>query len=173
MRALASSDSRATRAMRVASIASCARRRPSAAADRSAATRSDSIANVVDLDVELRERLGDAVARRGRVLERVAQRRGGIDRGKHFAARRLDVGLEPFDFAVRRFVRVRLGGECLSARSRSNAASAAALRRAASSGRAGSRRASSVSSSAATTVFPRVEASESARGRTRSAAAGG
>ena len=43
IRALASSDSRAAWAMRVASMASCVRRSRSAAASRSAATRSDPI----------------------------------------------------------------------------------------------------------------------------------
>ena len=37
-----------------------------------------------------------------RVLQRVAQRGGGVDRREHLAARRLDVRLEPFDFALRR-----------------------------------------------------------------------
>ena len=45
------------------------------------------------------------------VLHRVAQRGRGVDRREHFAARRLDVRLEPFDVAldvgVRGFLAVR------------------------------------------------------------------
>ena len=108
MRALASSDSRAARAMRVASIASCARRRPSTAAARSAARALGLDPDVARLDVELRQRLADAVARGRRVLERVAQRGRGVERREHLAARRFDVGFEPFDLAVRRLVGVRL-----------------------------------------------------------------
>ncbi|HEY4958520.1 MAG TPA: hypothetical protein VII31_11960, partial [Caldimonas sp.] len=66
-------------------------------------------AHVVHLDVQLRQRLADAVARRGGVLHGMTQRRRRIDRGKDLAARGLDVGLEPFDLAVGRLVRIRLG----------------------------------------------------------------
>ena len=90
--------------MRVASTASCARRRPSLAAvalDRDA-IRLDP--HVGGLDVELRERRGHAIARGGRVLERVTQRGRGVDRGEHLAARRFDVAFEALDLAVRDLV---------------------------------------------------------------------
>ena len=45
------------------------------------------------------------------MLERVTQRRRGVDGREHLAPRRLDVGLEPFDLAVRRIVRLRAGRE--------------------------------------------------------------
>src|SRR6476646_2613333 len=57
--------------------------------------------HVVDVDVELRERLADPFARDAGMLERVPQRRSRIQRRKHLATRRLDIGLESFDLAVR------------------------------------------------------------------------
>ena len=66
---------------------------------------------VVRFDVELRQRLAYTVPCGGRVLERVAQRRCGVDRREHLAPRRFDVGFEPFDLAVRRIVRLRAGRE--------------------------------------------------------------
>src|SRR5439155_6945424 len=67
--------------------------------------------DVVQLDVELRERLASAIARGGSVLERVAQRGRRIHDREDFAARGCDVGLEPLDLAVRRVVRLGLEGE--------------------------------------------------------------
>ncbi len=60
--------------------------------------------------VVLRPRAGsDRSATRSRaaaaLLDRVAQRRRGVHRGEHLAARRLDVRLEPFDLRVRGVVR--------------------------------------------------------------------
>jgi len=103
MRALASSDSRADRAIRVDSIASCARRRPFGRRPLGFHP------HIVGFDVELGERFGHAIARRRCVLQRVTQRRRRIDRRKHFAARGFDVGFETLDFAVRRLVGLRLG----------------------------------------------------------------
>src|SRR5262249_40090236 len=57
---------------------------------------------VVDFDVELQQRLADPFPGDAGVLERVPQRRRGIQRRKHLAPRRLDVGLETFNLAVRR-----------------------------------------------------------------------
>ena len=158
MRALASSDSRAALATRLASIASCARRRPSTAATRSAADPLGFDPDVAGLDVELGERLAHAIARGRGVLERVTQRRRGIDRGEHFAARRLDVGFEPFELAVRRVVGARTPTPAPpTARSRSALASSAASRRAASARRAGSRRASSAVELRRHMADPRLE----------------
>ena len=73
-RALASSDFARRAASRIVSSASCARLSASSAAVRSAATRSRLAAQIVLLDVELAERLADALVLRRRVLERVAER---------------------------------------------------------------------------------------------------
>ena len=55
------------------------------------------------LDFELGQSVSAIrVARRRRVLHRVPQRRGRIDRREHLAPRRLDVGFEPFDVALQR-----------------------------------------------------------------------
>ena len=110
-------------------------------------------ADVVSLDVQLRQRLGHPVAGGPRVLQGMAQRRGGIDGGEHFTARRLDVRLEAFDFAMhdvvgRTAVRERLPGTIAI----DHAPRRRASRRACSATRAGSRRASSVSISAVSTA---------------------
>src|SRR5581483_1170697 len=55
-------------------------------------------------DVELRQRFGHFVARRDGVLDGVTQGGRGVDGREHLAAGRFDVGLEAFDFTVRRFV---------------------------------------------------------------------
>ena len=47
------------------------------------------------------------------MLQRMTQRRGRIDRGKHFAPGGLDVSLETLDGTMSRFVCVRIVGECL------------------------------------------------------------
>ena len=107
MRALASSDSRAARAIRVASIAVVRSAQRLDGGARSAAARSGLDADVARLDVELGQRLAHPIARGSRVLERMAERRRRIDRREHLAARRLDVGLEAFDFAMRRVVGAR------------------------------------------------------------------
>src|SRR6185436_11113247 len=88
--------------------------RAAQAVDRRAAIRGRALGldtEIARLDVELRQRLGDAFARRRGVLERVPQRGRGIERRKHFAARRFDVGFEAFDLAVRRLVLPRFGGQ--------------------------------------------------------------
>ena len=56
---------------------------------------------VVVLDVELGQRLADALVLRGRVLDRVAQRRHRVERREDLGARRLDVAFEPFDLLLR------------------------------------------------------------------------
>ena len=45
------------------------------------------------------------------MLERMSKRGRGIDGREHLAARGFDVGLEPFDFAMRAFVSLRLRGQ--------------------------------------------------------------
>ncbi len=57
-------------------------------------------------DVQFAKRLADALALRRGMLHRVAQRRRGIQRGKHLATRRLDVAFESFDLLLRARVRV-------------------------------------------------------------------
>ena len=47
------------------------------------------------------------------MLQRMTQRRGRIDSGKHFAPSGLDVSLETLDGTMSRFIRVRIVGECL------------------------------------------------------------
>ena len=111
MRALASSDSRASRAMRVSSIACCVRRSASAAAARSAPTRSASRRTSFCSTSSFDERLAHAIARGAGVLERVTKRRRGVDRREHFAPGGFDVGLEPLDLAVGRVVGARAGGQ--------------------------------------------------------------
>ena len=142
---------------------------------RSAPTRSDSIAHVVALDVELASVSRHAVARGRRVLERVAQRGRRVDRGEHFAARRLDVGFEPFDLAVRGVVGSRLGRAAPPARLLALGVARRPPPRGArrAPARAGSRRASSASSSGRDVAAARAERLAPARGRTRSAAAAG
>ena len=112
---------------RDASSARCARRRPSAAAARSASTFSRSTAKIVLLDIELAERLAHALVLRRGVLHRVAQRRRGVERGEHLAAGGLDVAFEPFDLraAPRVFLRCFCASTC-AASSRARSASAAA-----------------------------------------------
>ena len=68
-------------------------------------------AHVAGLGLELRQRFGDPVACRRGVLQRVTQRRRRVDRRKDLAAGGFDVGFEPFDLAVRRFVGLGLGGQ--------------------------------------------------------------
>ncbi len=67
--------------------------------------------DVVRFHLQLRQRLGHALARRRGMLERVAQRRRRIDRREHLAARRFDVGLEPLDLAKRGIRRLRVALE--------------------------------------------------------------
>ncbi len=64
---------------------------------------------VSPLDLQLVQLFGDAGAGRDRVLDGVAQRGRGVDRGKHLAAGRLDIRLEPFDAALKIRVRHFLG----------------------------------------------------------------
>ena len=66
-------------------------------------------AHVVHLDVQLRQRLADAVARRRGVLHGMTQRRRRIDRGKTSLRAASTSASSPFDLAVRRLVRVGLG----------------------------------------------------------------
>src|SRR3954471_17975682 len=69
--------------------------------------------DVVALDVQLAKRFTDTLTGGGRVFHGVAKRRRRVDDGEHLAACRLDVGLEPLDFAVARLVRVGRGGQRL------------------------------------------------------------
>ena len=57
--------------------------------------------HVVILHMELRQRLRNAVARRGRVFQRVAKRCRGVDGRKDLAPGPFDVGFEALDLAVR------------------------------------------------------------------------
>ena len=83
-----------------------------------------------------------------RVLERMAQRRRGIDGREHLAARRFDVRLEAFDLAVRRVVGLRIGRQRRPPRDPARVSASAAAPRRASAARAPARaRCSSVSSS--------------------------
>src|SRR4051812_23360832 len=63
------------------------------------------------LDLELGERLTDAIARRRSVLERMAQGSSRVQGREHFTARRFDVGLQPFEFSARALVCGRFGPE--------------------------------------------------------------
>jgi hypothetical protein len=63
-------------------------------------------ANVLDFNVELRKRFGHLFASSARMLERMTQRGGRIDCGKHFAPSGLDVSFETLDGPMSRFVRV-------------------------------------------------------------------
>src|SRR5690606_4370178 len=56
------------------------------------------------LHLETRQFARQAFARRGRGLERMTQRRGGIHRREHLAARGLDVAFGAFDLLVGRAI---------------------------------------------------------------------
>ena len=66
-------------------------------------------AEVLALDIELGNLLTDPAPGRRRVLHRMAQRRRGVHGGEYFAARRLDVPLEPFDAGLQIGVGILLG----------------------------------------------------------------
>ena len=68
-------------------------------------------AEIVIFDLERGDLLRHPRARGDGVLHGVPQRRRGVDRGEHLAARRLDVRLEPFDLALRGDIRRFLGRE--------------------------------------------------------------
>ena len=149
LRATASSDSRAARSTCSVSIASrdAAQRLFGGGALVGGALRFDL--QVVALDVELAELLADPRPRRGGMLHGVAQRRRGVDRGVDLAARRLDVGLEPFDGPVGERVRLFLLREHRRPPARARRRRAPPRRGARRARRrAGSRRASSASISA-------------------------
>ena len=151
MRAVASSVSRAVLACSDASAASFARRSPSAVAARSPSSRSLLHPNVGLFDAELGQLFRHALRGFFRVLNRVPQRRGDVQRGKHLRPRGLDVGLEPLDATVLvgvfLFDALQLGGRMLLVLLRA----APPLRcRSTSRRRPGSRRASSAASSART-----------------------
>ena len=105
--------------LRLARRAIDAQRRPSPRARGAApprrrrapvAARSRLDPQVAALDVELaRAARRSACARPRGVLHRVAQRRRGVDRREHLAARRLDVRFEPFDLPLRVRVGVLFG----------------------------------------------------------------
>ena len=67
--------------------------------------------DVVVFDLQLGERFSDAVAGGRRMLQRMPEGGRRVDRGKHFAARRFHVGLEPLDAAVRHVVGIGLRGQ--------------------------------------------------------------
>ena len=62
-------------------------------------------AHILDFDLQLGQRLEDAIALRRGALERVTQGRRAVDRREHFAARGFDVSLEPLYLAMANFVR--------------------------------------------------------------------
>ena len=68
-------------------------------------------AAVPGFHVQLRQRLADAVACRRRMFHRVPQRGGRVEGREHFAAGRLDVGIEAFDLAMRGLVRLGVRGQ--------------------------------------------------------------
>src|SRR5207248_8032837 len=94
-------------------------------------------AQVTGPTVTLRARVRGPVATRPGVLERMAERGGRIDIREPFAASGLDIGFEPLDLAMRRFIRVRFPGE---RRRRAVAFNRRSIRRSTARGQRGARR---------------------------------